>query len=106
MGSDCTGAPARSETPVGSREDDESLSSRTICAPWRYAPDPKACWLRASAGLRARHTSRLWWVEARRVAIWRNLIGTSPHLPRLEPCLRLSPYTAQHLRSVSEYPSE
>src|SRR5262249_17776895 len=29
----------------------------------------------------APHTSPLWWVEARRVAIWRNLIGTSPHLP-------------------------
>jgi hypothetical protein len=27
--------------------------------------------------------------------------GTFPHPPRLEPCLRLSPHTAQHLRSVS-----
>src|SRR5262249_28031900 len=25
--------------------------------------------------------------------------GTSPHAPRLEPYLRLSPHTAQHLRS-------
>src|SRR2546427_7350418 len=26
------------------------------------------------------------------------LIGTSPHLSRLEPCLRLSPHTAQHFQ--------
>src|SRR5262249_33104621 len=31
----------------------------------------------------------------------RCLVGTFPHAPRLEPCLRLSPHTAQHLRSVS-----
>jgi hypothetical protein len=31
----------------------------------------------------------------------RCLVGTSPHAPRLEPYLRLSPHTAQHLRSVS-----
>ena len=27
--------------------------------------------------------------------------GTFPHTPRLEPYLRLSPHTAQHLRSIS-----
>src|SRR5215813_11519439 len=59
MGSGCTGVPALSETPVGCHRDGESLSSRTICAPWRYAPDPTACWLLASAGLRGRHTSPL-----------------------------------------------
>src|SRR5712691_8091413 len=31
----------------------------------------------------------------------RCLGGTFPHPPRLEPCLRLSPHTAQHLRSFS-----
>src|SRR5438876_1591153 len=28
----------------------------------------------------------------------RCLVGTSPHLPRLEPCLRLLPHTAQHFQ--------
>jgi hypothetical protein len=28
----------------------------------------------------------------------RCLMGTSPHPPRLEPCLRLSPHTAQHFQ--------
>ena len=28
----------------------------------------------------------------------RCLVGTFPHAPRLEPCLRLSPHTAQHLQ--------
>src|SRR2546430_4322004 len=30
--------------------------------------------------------------------VTRHAIGTSPHLPRLEPCLRLSPHTAQHFQ--------
>src|SRR5262249_2385729 len=33
------------------------------------------------------------WVDARRVTY-----GTFPHVPRLEPCLRLSPHTAQHFQ--------
>ena len=36
------------------------------------------------------------WVGTRRVATC-----TFPHPPRLEPCVRLSPHTAQHLRSFS-----
>src|SRR5438128_12444025 len=64
-----TGGPVLSETPVGFRLDGESLSWQTASARWHYGPDPRACWSPASGGLRGRHTSPLWWVEARRVAI-------------------------------------
>jgi len=53
----CTDGPALSGTPVGSLEDDETLSSRTISARWRYGPDLRACWSPASGSLQGPPTS-------------------------------------------------
>jgi hypothetical protein len=54
-----TSGRAPSETPVGFRPDDGSLSWRTVSFRWRYGPDPGGCASRASVGLRAPYTTPL-----------------------------------------------
>src|SRR5207244_13608873 len=47
------------ETPADFPLGDETLSWRTISARWHYAPDPRACWSPASAGLQGPYTTLL-----------------------------------------------